>query len=62
MANKSGKKLAPTKKEWEQGASCFAGERRPLIPPVHLLMQKEDSCSAWDPTFLTFLFLRCQKD
>jgi len=33
VANKSGKKLAPTKQEWEQGASCLAGERRPLIPP-----------------------------
>lgn len=25
MANKSGKKLAPTKKEWEQSASRLAG-------------------------------------
>lgn len=62
MANKSDKKLAPTKKEWELGASCLARERCPRILPVHPLMQKEDSCSTWDPIFFTSLFLWSQKD
>lgn len=45
MANKSGKKLAPTKKEWEPSASRLAGggEGAVLIPPVPLI--QEDSGS-----------------
>lgn len=69
MANKSGKKLAPTKKEWEQSASRLAGGMggAVLIPPVPLI--QEDSGSFRGPQlhrspflFGSFLFLWSQKD
>lgn len=63
MANKSGKKLAPTKKEWEPSASRLAGggEGAVLIPPVPLI--QEDSGSFRGPLSYRFiLFPWSQKD
>lgn len=55
MANKSGKKLAPTKKEWEPSASRLAGggEGAVLIPPVPLI--QEDSGSFRGPLSYRFI-------
>lgn len=44
MANKSGKKLAPTKKEREQGAPTLLGRGASHLP-VRLLIQKDSSSS-----------------